>query len=127
MCSKFDPRGKIIVIGGGKVGPIPIAASLATTFFSAITVLGTPAEMYIFGTMYIYFIFCFFICSLMVAEVFGPIYRELKITSTYEYLEIRFSRMVRYLALIVFYVQNIAYIGIVIYGEFYFVDYKSTC
>ena len=53
----------------------------------------------------------------MVSEVFGPIYRELKITSTYEYLEMRFSRMVRYLALIVFYIQNIAYIGIVIYGK----------
>ena len=50
------------------------------------------------------------------AEIFGPIYRNLGITSTYEYLELRFSRMVRYLATIVFYVQNIAYIGIVIYA-----------
>lgn len=104
------------MMGGGNVGPIPIACSLATTFFSSITVLGTPAEFYIYGTMYAYFVVCYLFCTVLVAEIFGPIYRNLGITSTYEYLEIRFSRMVRYLATIVFYIQNIAYIGIVIYA-----------
>jgi Na+/proline symporter len=41
--------------GGGKVHPIPIAMSLATAFFSAITILTTPVEFFNYGTMFFYF------------------------------------------------------------------------
>jgi len=70
----------------------------ATTFFSAVTVLGTPAEYYIYGSMYSYFAVSYLLCTILVAEVFAPIYRNLEITSTYEYLEMRYSRSVRYMA-----------------------------
>ena len=33
---------KEYMMGGGNVSPLPIAMSLATTFFSAITILSTP-------------------------------------------------------------------------------------
>ena len=44
------------MMGGGKVSPFPIACSLATTFFSAITVLGSPGEYYLYGSMFTYFL-----------------------------------------------------------------------
>ena len=103
------------MMGGGGVSPFPIAASLATTFFSAVTVLGVPAEVYIFGIMYFFFAISLLIACVLAAEIFGPLYRATGVTSTYEYLGKRFNNSVRYLALGVFYLQNIAYIGIVIY------------
>ena len=53
------------MMGGGNVSPIPIAMSLATTFFSAITVLGTPVEFYQYGTMFGYFVVTYFICTVL--------------------------------------------------------------
>ena len=50
------------------------------------------------------------------AELCGPLDRGLKITSTYEYLEARFSLSLRLQISIVFIVQTLLYIAIVIYG-----------
>ena len=88
----------------------------ATTFFSAVTVLGTPAEYYVYGSMYTYFVVCYFICTVLAAEIFAPVFRKLKITSTYEYLEIRYARSVRYMGTITFLIQTSMFVGIVIYA-----------
>ena len=56
------------------------------------------------------------LCSILVVELFGPIFYRLGVTSTYEYLETRFSRSVRLHISLVFILQTILYIGIVIYG-----------
>ena len=85
------------MLGGGNVNFIPIAMSLATTFFSAIAVLGIPAEFYIYGTMYTYFLVPYLICTILSAEIFGPIYMDMGLTSTYEYLEVRFFNWSRLL------------------------------
>ena len=71
------------MMGGGNVSPFPIgigskksvsgsfrikfepkhiACSLATTFFSAVTVLGTPGEYYIYGSMFTYFLLTYLFC-----------------------------------------------------------------
>jgi len=103
------------MLGGGKVNPIPVALSLATTFFSAITILGTPVEYYSYGTMFTYFVICYLITIILAAEVFGPMYKEFGLTSMYEYLELRFNKTVRLIATVEFILQNIIYIGMVIY------------
>ena len=69
------------LMGGGKVGPLPIAASLATTFFSAITVLGQPVEFYSFGTMNIYFLLTYLFCTVLVSEVFAPVYAKIRMST----------------------------------------------
>ena len=53
------------MMGGGNVSPVPIAMSLATTFFSAITVLGTPVEFYQYGTMFGYFCVTYLVCTIL--------------------------------------------------------------
>ena len=52
--------------------------------------------------------------SILICELFGPLYFNLGITSTYEYLEARFSRSVRLHISVVFIVQNVLYIGMAI-------------
>ena len=115
MNHELQESSEVFMMGGGGVSPFPISASLATTFFSAVTVLGVPAEVYIFGIMYFFFAISLFLSSVLAAEIFGPLYRATGVSSTYEYLGLRFNSAIRYLALAIFYIQNIAYIGIVIY------------
>ena len=76
-----------------------------------VIVLGQPAEFYTYGTMNIYFLLTYLICTVLVTELFIPVYTKWKVTSIYEYLEARFSRSVRYLGTFMYIVQSILYIG----------------
>lgn len=83
---------------------------------SAVTVLGTPAEVYRFGAIFSIFAITYFFVVVLSAEVFLPVFYKLGITSTYEYLELRFNKCVRLCGTILFIVQTILYTGIVIYA-----------
>ena len=63
---------------------IPVAISLLASFMSAITILGVPAEMYLFGTEYWMIIASYVILFPAVALVFVPVFRSIEITSSYE-------------------------------------------
>jgi hypothetical protein len=63
---------------------IPVAMSLLASFMSAITLLGTPAEMYNFTTMYWYIGISYFFVMFMAAHIYIPIFYNLKVTSAYE-------------------------------------------
>lgn len=95
---------------------MPVAMSLTASFMSAVTVLGTPAEVYRFGAIFSIFAITYFFVVVLSAEVFLPVFYKLGITSTYEYLELRFNKCVRLCGTILFIVQTILYTGIVIYA-----------
>ncbi|XP_069347035.1 sodium-coupled monocarboxylate transporter 1 [Eulemur rufifrons] len=107
---------KDFLIGGRRMTAVPVALSLAASFMSAITVLGTPSEVYRFGAIYSIFAFTYFFVIVLTAEIFLPVFYKLGITSTYEYLELRFNKYVRLCGTILFIVQTILYTGIVIYA-----------
>ncbi|XP_030839471.1 sodium-coupled monocarboxylate transporter 2-like [Strongylocentrotus purpuratus] len=103
------------LLANRNMNPMPVAMSLVASFISAITVLGTPAEMYLNGPMYwlygIAFIFTGFLTSL-----FLPTFYRLGVTSANEYLEKRFNKPTRLLGTILYLLQMILYLGIVIYA-----------
>ncbi|CAG5102523.1 Oidioi.mRNA.OKI2018_I69.chr1.g340.t1.cds [Oikopleura dioica] len=73
--------------------------------------------------MFIYFIITYLFCSIFAAEIFGPMFKDMGLTSIYEYLERRFGKtskmngkVIRGLMTIEFIAQNIFYVGIVIYS-----------
>ncbi|KAL8221744.1 UNVERIFIED_CONTAM: Sodium-coupled monocarboxylate transporter 1 [Gekko kuhli] len=86
---------KDYLMGGRQLHCVPVALSLTASFMSAVTVLGTPAEVYRFGAMFGLFAFSYTLMVVITAEVFLPIYYRLQLTSAYEYLELRFNRFVR--------------------------------
>ena len=63
---------------------IPVALSLIASFMSAITILGVPAEIYIYGTQYWLIIASYVILFPSVALVFVPVFRSVNISSSYE-------------------------------------------
>ncbi|XP_025084658.1 sodium-coupled monocarboxylate transporter 1-like [Pomacea canaliculata] len=107
---------KDFLLAGGNMHVVPVAMSLIATFMSAITMLGTPAEMYNYTTMYLYIGLGYLLCMAASAHIFVPIFYNLKLTSAYEYLEKRFSRGIRTLGTSLFTVQMIVYMAIVLYA-----------
>lgn len=55
-----------------------------TSFMSAITLLGTPAEIYQYGTMYWLVVLAFFLVMPATNYLYMPIFYELQVTSAYE-------------------------------------------
>ncbi|XP_072048595.1 sodium-coupled monocarboxylate transporter 1-like [Amphiura filiformis] len=107
---------KEYLVANRSMGAIPVGMSLVASFMSAITVLGAPAEVYLYGTMYWWFAISYALVSLAVAVIYMPVFYKLQITSAYEYLELRFNRKVRWLGMITFQLQMILYLGIAIYA-----------
>ncbi|KAM9312439.1 sodium-coupled monocarboxylate transporter 1 [Gastrophryne carolinensis] len=107
---------KDFLMGGRSMTAVPVALSLTASFMSAVTVLGTPAEIYRFGAMFSVFAITYTFTVLLSSEVYLPVFYRLGITSTYEYLELRFNKFVRLLGTILFIIQTILYTGIVIYA-----------
>lgn len=72
------------LLGGRQMTAVPVALSLTASFMSGITVIGTPAEAYLYGTPFWLFVFSYAIMSTISAELFVPLFYRLNITSTYE-------------------------------------------
>lgn len=94
----------------------PVALSVLATFVSAITLLGVPAEMYMYGSLYSMAGLSLIILLPVTAFLYIPVYHRLGITSTYQYLEMRFSRPVRTIGSTIFSIHMLIYMGIVLYA-----------
>ncbi|NXD45672.1 SC5A6 protein, partial [Copsychus sechellarum] len=95
------------------MGCLPVALSLLASFQSAVAILGVPAEIFRFGTEY-WFLGCSYFLGLLIpAHVFIPVFYRLRITSTYEYLELRFNKTVRVLGTVTFIFQMVSGAGAV--------------
>ncbi|KAM4613110.1 sodium-coupled monocarboxylate transporter 1 [Polymixia lowei] len=104
------------LLGGRQMSAVPVAMSLTASFMSGITVIGTPAEAYRFGSAFWLFGFSYAIMSIVTAEIFVPLFYRLGITSTYEYLEMRFSKVIRVIGTTMYIIQTALYTGLVIYA-----------
>ncbi|XP_060925124.1 sodium-coupled monocarboxylate transporter 1 [Limanda limanda] len=104
------------LLGGRQMTAVPVAMSLTASFMSGITVIGTPAEAYRFGSAFWLFGFSYAIMSVVTAEFFVPLFYRLGITSTYEYLGLRFSRPIRIIGTSMYILQTVLYTGLVIYA-----------
>lgn len=75
---------KEFLLAGGNMNPIPVSLSILASFMSAITLLGTPAEMYNYTTMYFYIGLGYLFVVAGAAHLFIPIFYKLRCTSAYE-------------------------------------------
>ncbi|XP_047368468.1 sodium-coupled monocarboxylate transporter 2-like isoform X2 [Vespa velutina] len=103
------------LVGSQNMSIFPISMSLIASYISGISMLGLPAEMYVYGTQLWSIVFADCFVSLTMAIVYLPVFYGLQITSSYEYLELRFNRMVRLMGSIIFIIKMLLYIPLVIY------------
>lgn len=107
---------KEYLLAGGNMSAIPVALSLLASFMSAITLLGTPAEMYNYTTIYWWIGVGYMITIALAAHIYIPVFFRLRITSAYEYLGIRFGLVTRSIASIIYIIQMVLYMSIVLYA-----------
>ncbi|XP_004369783.1 sodium-coupled monocarboxylate transporter 2 [Trichechus manatus latirostris] len=104
------------LVGGRQMSFGPVALSLTANFMSAVTVLGTPSDVYRFGASFVLFFIAYTFVIIFTSELFLPVFYRSGITSTYEYLQLRFNKPVRYAATVIYIVQTIFYTGVVVYA-----------
>ncbi|XP_011497194.1 PREDICTED: sodium-coupled monocarboxylate transporter 2-like [Ceratosolen solmsi marchali] len=103
------------LFGGKKMGIIPVAVSLLSSFLSGITFLGSPTEVYLYGSAYLNVIIGAVIICIVTIYVFLPIFFKLQLSCTNEYLELRFSKNVRKLSSLVYLIGLLAVTSVIIY------------
>lgn len=103
-------------LGSRNMSVIPVSLSLAATVMSAITYLGTPAEVYIYGPKIGLLCASRTVGSIVVMFALIPVFYRLKITTVYEYLAMRFNNTLRFLVIAMKFFHDFLYMGIVIYA-----------
>lgn len=103
------------LVGGRKMKTLPIAISLIASWVSGIALLGTSTEVYIYGVNYLYMVVALAISSIASWHLYLPVFHELQLTSTYEYLELRFSKGVRRFGSVMFCINMMLWLPIVIF------------
>ena len=73
-----------VLLANRELNIIPVAMSLTVSFISAITIMGTPAEVYFFDTMYSYILVANGIGYLLLYLLLFPVIFRLHIISIYE-------------------------------------------
>ncbi|KAK2163806.1 hypothetical protein LSH36_74g13000 [Paralvinella palmiformis] len=90
-CSGQRPKTNTqYLTGDRKMHIVPVAISLVVSFVSTIDILGNPAEVYIYGTQYMWYILATVIGILCGTFLFVPLYYPLNITSIFQYTRMRF-------------------------------------
>ena len=64
------PKLKIFV----QLSAWPVALSLTASFMSSITVISTPAEIYYYGTMFLWFLLSYILVSFIVNYLYMPFF-----------------------------------------------------
>jgi sodium-coupled monocarboxylate transporter 8/12 len=112
-CNKHGKTNNVvtsreILLANKKMGLFPCAMSLLASFMSGITILGNPAEVYLYGTLYWWVVLAYCLVALATSQIFMPMFLGMEnITSANEYLEKRFNRYVKLMASVIFILQMV--------------------
>ncbi|KAI4497491.1 hypothetical protein M0802_007502 [Mischocyttarus mexicanus] len=114
--AKRQETSEDFLLGGSTMGTFPMAMSLAASFITAIELLGNPAEMYAQGTQFWMTCLAFILVVPITSYLYLPVYMKLRLTSSYEYLNLRFNRHCRLLASGLYMLQMIFYTSVAVYA-----------
>ncbi|XP_011176580.2 sodium-coupled monocarboxylate transporter 1 isoform X3 [Zeugodacus cucurbitae] len=103
------------LMGGRKMKVFPVSLSLVASFVSGISLLGTSTEIYVYGTQYAFILITLVISGIISWYVFLPVFCNLQLTSTYEYIGKRFSRRMQLFSASLFVIKAIIWLPIAIY------------
>ncbi|KAK3793346.1 hypothetical protein RRG08_012108 [Elysia crispata] len=90
--SGVSQRTKVdYLLGGRRLKALPVCLSLFASFMSAISLIGIPTEIYSYGTMYVYCLIGQGFSYILAMFTLVPLFYPLRLTSVYEYLNMRFK------------------------------------
>ncbi|XP_055606677.1 sodium-coupled monocarboxylate transporter 1-like [Uranotaenia lowii] len=103
------------LVGGRQMSVIPVSLSLIASFISGISLLGTPTEIYVYGIQYMYIVGGVVSMGFIMMYIYLPVFHNLQLTSTYQYLQTRFDKRMRLFGSVLFTFATMAWLPIVIY------------
>lgn len=103
------------LLGSRNLSTFPVAMSLVASYISGVTILGTPSEIYNYGTQYYLIIVSIIFMGVAVAKLYLPVFSALRVDSSYEYLEKRFNSHIRSLASFMFIMDEVFFLPIILY------------
>ncbi|XP_066992320.2 sodium-coupled monocarboxylate transporter 2 [Anabrus simplex] len=116
VCGKKDNIAAVDYLMGGKsMNIFPVGVSLAASHISGITLMGAPADLYMYGIHYMLVFLAAISMGVMINYIYLPVFYCLQLTSTYEYLEMRFNASARRMASFLFTLSLIFFLPICMY------------
>ncbi|XP_045496034.1 sodium-coupled monocarboxylate transporter 2-like [Colias croceus] len=103
------------VFGGKNMSTVSVSLALIASHLTSITLLGVPVEIYLRGTQYWASALSLIIVTLLTAVIYLPVFHKLQLSSSFEYLEIRFSTHTRTIAAVLFVISKLMLLPIVPY------------
>ncbi|XP_044779856.1 sodium-coupled monocarboxylate transporter 1 isoform X4 [Drosophila simulans] len=103
------------LMGSGNLKVFPVAMSLIASFISGVAILGTPSEIYYYGTQYSLIVVAIVIQGLAVSYIYLPVFSALQVRSSYEYLGMRFHPLIRNIVSIMFVIEVLLYTPFVVF------------
>ncbi|OAD59039.1 Sodium-coupled monocarboxylate transporter 2 [Eufriesea mexicana] len=113
--SKKQDNTTEYLLGGKTMSCFPVSMSLIASHISAVSLLAIPVEVYQYGTQYAVCIFTATISCGLISLIYVPVFYQLQLTSTFEYLEMRFTRPVRLFASFLYSLSLVIYVPLIIY------------
>lgn len=115
VSKKKQNNTKEYLLGGKQMNFFPIAASLIASHVSGITLMSIPAEMYAYGSQYAVMVISAVCVGLALTWIYLPVFYELQLTSSFQYLEMRFDKSVRLTASLIYAISIIIFVPIIVY------------
>ncbi|XP_073947525.1 sodium-coupled monocarboxylate transporter 2-like [Choristoneura fumiferana] len=103
------------LFGGKNMSIFNISLALIASHLTSITLLGVPVEIYLRGTQYWASALSLILVTFLTAVIYLPVFHKLQLSSSFEYLEIRFSTHTRTIAAVLFVVSKLMLLPIVPY------------
>ncbi|RZC32092.1 SSF domain containing protein, partial [Asbolus verrucosus] len=103
------------LMGGRKMKIFPITVSLVASYISAISILGIPTDIYLYGVHYLYSLGGFTLMIFIMNYIYLPVFYGLNLTSVYEYLERRFNKKVKLFGSLLYIINMILWSPMAIY------------
>uniref|UniRef100_A0A3P9CPC9 Solute carrier family 5 member 8 n=1 Tax=Maylandia zebra TaxID=106582 RepID=A0A3P9CPC9_9CICH len=102
--------------GDRKLTALPVSLSLTASDLSSIILISIPVEVYRYGAIIGYACFGHFLAQVFTCEIFLPVFYRLPITSTFQYLELRYNKVTRLLVTFLAIIQTLLLSGLAIYA-----------
>src|SRR5437588_1595236 len=104
-------------VGGRRMNWLAVGLSMFATTFSPLSFVGLPREAaYVNYHLYLAILFIPLFAAPLTAWLFVPLFHRLRLTSAYEYLELRFDRRLRRCGSLLYGLYTLGWMGTMLYA-----------
>ncbi|GFQ81306.1 sodium-coupled monocarboxylate transporter 1 [Trichonephila clavata] len=113
---KRDATSKEYLLAGKDMSIFPVIMSITVTMISGISMLGQPAEIYRYGLQVSLLCIGFPVGTILSSYIFLPVYFQCDVSTSYEFLEMRYGKIARLTISGLFLAQMILFMSVVLYA-----------